>query len=107
MKTCDLVQCKNFPCTDVRHEGYIIPDIELDPAKISIVLISESAPAEKSDFYYAPGSPHFAQTTLQAFQDAGANVTSIQELVEMGVYLTAAVKCAKTGYRILPARWFW
>lgn len=100
MKTCELVRCKNFPCTDVRHERYIVPDVELDPSKISIVLISESAPAEKSDFYYAPGSPHFARTTLLAFQDAGANVASIQELLDMGVYLTAAVKCAKTGYGI-------
>jgi uracil-DNA glycosylase len=103
MKTCSFVECKNFPCADVRHEGYIIPDVELDPAQISIELISESAPAEKSDDYYAPGSPLFAQTTLLAFQDAGAKVTSIQELLDLGVYLTTAIKCAKTGYGIQTA----
>ncbi len=45
----------------------------------------------------------FAQTTLQAFRDAGANVTSVTELLRQGIYLTTAVKCAKTAYGIKTA----
>ena len=44
--------------------------------------------------------PLFQQTTLQAFQDAGAGVSSFQEVLDLGVYLTTAVKCGKTGYGI-------
>ncbi len=100
MRPNQCVGCKAFPCTDVRHDGYQIPDIELDPEKISIVLVSEAAPAAASDGYYAGPGSLFAQTTLQAFGDAGARVTSMQEIIDLGVYLTTAVKCAKTGYAI-------
>ncbi len=37
---------------------------------------------------------------MQAFQDAGADVSSIRDIVKLGVYLTTAVKCGKTGYGI-------
>jgi uracil-DNA glycosylase len=81
----------------------LLPNIDLDPKAISIVLISEAAPAEPEDYYYAPGNPHFQQTTVQAFQAAGAQVNSIQDILDLGVYLTTAVKCGKTGYGIQAA----
>ncbi|MBU0494186.1 MAG: uracil-DNA glycosylase family protein [Chloroflexi bacterium] len=65
-----------------------------------MVLISEAAPADLGNYYYAPGDPLFQQTTVQAFQDAGADVASIQDILGLGVYLTTAVKCGKTGYGI-------
>jgi len=100
MKINDHLKCIHFPCVDVRHECYLIPDIEVNPQQISIVLISEAAPPDPADYYYAPGDPLFARTTVQAFQDTGAEVTSIQDIRAMGVYLTTAVKCGKTGYGI-------
>ncbi len=100
MRTNQCIGCKAFPCTDVRHEGYVVPDIDLDPERISIALISEAAPAAASDYYYAGAEALFQQTTLLAFQDAGENVSSIEEIIGLGVYLTTAVKCAKTAYAI-------
>src|SRR3990170_3581376 len=100
MRISERFGCTHFPCTDVRHERYTLPDIDLDPARVSIILISEAAAAQPGDDYYAPGSPLFAQTTVQAFNDAGAQVTSIQDILDLGVYLTTAVKCGKTGYGI-------
>jgi len=100
MRVTEFVGCKQFPCAGVRHDCYIVPDIDLSPEDISIVLISEAAPADAADYYYAKGDPLFAQTTVQAFNDAGADVSSIQEIAALGVYLTTAVKCAKTGYGI-------
>jgi uracil-DNA glycosylase len=97
------VRCETFPCTDVRHDRYVVPNVRLDPAAISIVLISEAAPGDPADGYYAPGEPLFAQTTVQAFRDAGAEVSSVQDTLALGVYLTTAVKCAKTGYGIHTA----
>ena len=64
------------------------------------MLISEAAPADPGDYYYAKGSPLFLQTTLQAFNDAGAKVSSLRDILALGVYLTTAVKCGKTGYGI-------
>ena len=40
---------------------------------------------------------------MLAFQDAGAPVKSFQDILDLGVYLTSAVKCAKAGYGIKTA----
>jgi uracil-DNA glycosylase len=100
MKINDCVGCTEFPCTDVRHECYLVPHIDVNPKQVSIVLISEAAPPDPDDYYYAGGDPLFAQTTVQAFRDAGAEVASIQDILAMGVYLTTAIKCGKTGFGI-------
>lgn len=100
MRVCDAVNCTQFPCADVNHAGYRVPCVDIDPGKVSIVLISEAAAPDAADDYYAPGSPLFAQTTVQAFRDAEAQVDSIEDILNLGVYLTSAVKCSKTGYTI-------
>jgi uracil-DNA glycosylase len=100
MQVSQCVGCKTFPCVDVNKAVHVIPDVEVKPEDISIILISESAPADPGDYYYAKGAPAFQQTTVQAFNDAGANVAIIQDILDLGVYLTSAVKCGKTGYAI-------
>jgi uracil-DNA glycosylase len=99
----DHVRCVDFPCLDTRRAGYLIPNIDLDPAKVSILLISEAAPENPADTYYAGENALFARTTTLAFQDAGAKVQSMQDILDLGVYLTTAVKCGKTGYGIASA----
>ena len=103
MRMNECVGCKEFPCVDVRRESYIIPDVDVRPDNVDIVMISEAAPASSKDYYYAEGDPLFQQTTVQAFRDAGADVSSIQDILDLGVYLTTAVKCGKTGYGIKAA----
>ena len=100
MRVSECLECKDYPCTDVRHDSFIIPNVDVRPDKIYMVMISEAAPASSEDYYYAEGNPLFQQTTVQAFQDAGAGVSSIQDILDLGVYLTTAVKCGKTGYGI-------
>jgi len=100
MKPSDLVRCQAFPCTDVKHGCYAVPEIDITPDKIRLVVISEVSPEDPADGYYAPGSPLFAQTTLLAFQEAGAAVSSFADILRLGVYLTTAIKCGKTGYGI-------
>jgi hypothetical protein len=103
MRVSEYVGCKGFPCADVKHECYVIPDLDLKPDAISIVMISEAAPANPDDTYYAKGDSLFQQTTVQAFKDAGAHVSSVQDILDLGVYLTTAVKCGKTDYGIKAA----
>ncbi len=100
MRVREHFGCKTFPCIDVRHECYLLPDLDLNPSDISIVLISEAAPADPRDYYYASGDPLFQQTTVQAFNDAGVDVASVEDILGLGVYLTTAVKCGKTGYGV-------
>jgi len=100
MRVSECVGCKEFPCADVRHECYIVPDIDVKPDDIAMLMISEAAPQNPGDYYYAEGDSLFEQTTVQAFNHAGADVSSVQDILDLGVYLTTAVKCGKTGYRI-------
>ena len=100
MRVSQCVGCKECPCADVRHDCYIVPDIEVRPGDISVIMISEAAPQNPGDYYYAEGGSLFEQTTVQAFNDAGADVSSMQDILDLGVYLTTAVKCGKTGYGI-------
>jgi hypothetical protein len=100
MRIDELVACETFPCGDINKDAYLVPQIEINPEAISVVMISESAPGNPSDYYYAQGDPSFQRTTVQAFQDAGIQVSSIQDILNLGVYLTTAVKCGKTGYGI-------
>jgi uracil-DNA glycosylase len=74
--------------------------VNLDATTIRMVLISEAAPESPTEHYYAAGDPLFAQTTALAFKEAGAPVNSVQDILALGVYLTTAVKCGKTGYGI-------
>jgi uracil-DNA glycosylase len=84
----------------VRHESYVVPGVEVQPRKVAIAMVAEAAPADPGDYYYAKGKPLFQETTVQAFRDAGADVSSVGDILNMGVYLTTAVKCGKTGYGI-------
>ncbi len=97
------IGCKTFPCADVNRAGYLVPAIDVDPAHVSVILISEAAPADPAGHYYVAGNPFFGQTTVQAFRDAGTRVSSIRDILDLGVYLTTAVKCAKTAYGIATA----
>ena len=103
MQVSQCVRCKDFPCVDVKYDCYVIPDVDVAPEHVSIVMISEAAPAHRGDYYYAGGDALFEQTTVQAFKDAGAGVSSIEGILDLGVYLTTAVKCGKTGYGIKAA----
>lgn len=100
MHISDYVGCNGLYCSDVNHMGYLMPDIEINPEQISIMLISECTPKNPVDYYYAPGEPLFQKTTVQAFKDAGVEVSSVSDILSRGVYLTTAVKCSKTEYGI-------
>ncbi len=100
MRISDYVQCIDFPCSEARQESYLVPEVDLDPTTIKIILISETAPTEAKDYYYGSCEALFARTTVQAFQEAGAEVTTVQDLLHLGIYLTTAVKCGKYGYSV-------
>ena len=103
MRVCDQVRCDGFPCGDVRHDRHAIPGLDVDPAAVTVVLVSEATASDSADGYEAPGDPLFARTTVEAFRDAGFEVATIDDVRALGVHLTTAVKCAKTAYGVEPA----
>ena len=103
MKISDNIKCSTLPCADVDKNSHVIPPIEIDPPKIKIIMITEAPPNVKADYFYAPGNPFYLQTTLQAFGDAGAYVASMRDILNLGVYITTAIKCGKTQYSVSPS----
>ena len=75
-------------------------NIDIDPLTIRAIMINEVVPSDPSqDFYGAPGADYL-KTTIPLFQRAGAEVKSIQEILQMGIYITNAVKTPKTEYAV-------
>ena len=102
MKINQKIKCTQFPCIDIDKQKYVLPSIEIDERKIRILMITEAPPTDKADYFYAAGSPAYLQTIIQVFRDAGHNVSSMQDILELEVYITTAIKCAKTQYAISP-----
>jgi uracil-DNA glycosylase len=100
MKTSDKIECTSFPCRDIDKNGYVIPSVEVDAEKIRVLMITEAPPNEKADYFYSSGNPFYLQTIVQAFRDAGADVSSMQDILDLGVYITTAIKCGKTEYNV-------
>ncbi len=103
MRIDHFIHCVSYPCTDVRHDAFAVPGVTITAAEISVVLISECAPRDPADSYYAKGKPLFLETTVQAFNDAGLAVKTWKDLLQKGIYLTTAVKCAKASQAIQTA----
>lgn len=103
MRVNRCVHCTAFPCLDVRHDRYAVPHRLFEQTAVKIVMVSEVAAPDARDDYYAEPPGLFAQTTVQAFRDAGADVHSIDDILGLGIYLTTAVKCAKTAPGVATA----
>lgn len=100
VKLNECLACEHKSCADINIGSFVIPYREIDPDKIKVVMISEAPPEDLNEYYYSEGNPFYAQTTIQAFNDAGIAVSSIDDIIAMGVYITTAVKCGKTKYSI-------
>lgn len=98
-----LPVCGGLACPDVEPPIGRIPVADIGSSRIRIVLVSEAQPLDPGESYYASGSPLFARTTVAAFNDAGFAVSTIGDIVGLGVYLTTAVKCAKSRSSIEPS----
>ena len=100
MKVADKIKCTGFSCPDVDKKGFILPLSNIDAGKIKLLMITEAPPPDKVDYFYTPGNPFYLETTLKAFKEAGENVASIQEILDLGVYITTAIKCPKAALNV-------
>lgn len=90
MKVADIVRCETLSCSDVAHDRYAVPAGPPDPDAVTVVMVAEAPPPDPADWL----------TTVDAFRDAGEDVETLDDVQALGVYLTTAVKCGKTGYAV-------
>ena len=80
--------------------GIYLNNIELDPLTMKAILINEVVPSDPLQDFYGTPDADYLKTTIPLLQGAGTEVTSIQDILQMGIYITNAVKTPKTEYAI-------
>lgn len=75
-------------------------DIEIEPLTIKAVMINEVVPSDPLQDFYGQADADYMKTTIPLFQGAGAAVSSIEDILGLGIYITNAVKAPKSQYTI-------
>lgn len=83
-----------------KANGIYLNNIEIDPLTVRAIMINEVVPSDPSQDFYGAADAAYLDTTIPLFQMAGAAVTSIQDILELGIYITNAVKTPKSDYTI-------
>lgn len=83
-----------------RRSSIYLNNIEIDPLMIKAIMINEVVPSDASQDFYGVPDADYLKTTIPLFQGAGAKVNSMQDILQMGIYITNAVKTPKTEYAI-------
>ena len=80
--------------------GIYLNNIDIDPLTIKAIMINEVVPSDPLQDFYGTPDADYLKTTIPLLQGAGTEVTSIQDIFKMGIYITNAVKTPKTEYTI-------
>ena len=75
-------------------------DIDIDPLTIKAIMINEVVPSDPLQDFYGTPDADYLKTTIPLLQGAGTAVSSIQDILQLGIYITNAVKAPKTEYVI-------
>lgn len=77
-------------------EAMQFPDCELDPAKIKVFMINEVVPKNPNDWFYSRSDDsENRRNALGLFESAGVPVNSMHDILDLGIYVTAALKTPK------------
>lgn len=98
----DLNRCIELPCTDVRHAGNVRPELPARRDHIRVIMISAAPPIDATGDAAKYGEPFARGETIAAFRSAGFDVDTIDDIRNLGVYVTTAVKCPKLGFGLKP-----
>jgi uracil-DNA glycosylase len=90
VNVAELIRCESLSCTDVAHDRYTVPAGPANPDEVTVIMVAEAPPPDPADWL----------TTAEAFRDAGEQVETLDDVLGLGVYLTTALKCGKTGYAV-------
>ena len=73
-------------------------DVNIESEKIRAIMINEVVPVDSDDDFYVKPDSAYMSTTIPLFRKAGIEVKSIQDILNLGIYITNAVKTPKSEY---------
>lgn len=80
-------------------KNFSIPRI-IKPLQVGIIMICEAMPEKMNDYFYSSKSSLYVVNTVDAFNNAGIKVKTIEDITKKGVYLTVAVKSSRKGLTV-------
>lgn len=80
---------------DINYKDMFFNDVEVIPEKIYAIMINEVVPEKEKDDFYNNLNSQYLLDTILLFKKAGINVNSINEILNLGIYITNAVKIPK------------
>ena len=80
--------------------GIYLNNIDIPPLTIKAIMINEVVSSDPLQDFYGLPDADYLKTTIPLLQGAGTAVTSIQDILQMGIYITNAVKTPKADYAI-------
>ena len=80
--------------------GIYLNNIDISPLTIKAIMINEVVPSDPLQDFYGLPDADYLKTTIPLLQGAGTAVTSMQDILQLGIYITNAVKIPKTDYTI-------
>jgi len=90
---------------NISNEKVQLPCISLATEKIKVIMINEVPPENPDDYFYSKTDiPDYMKTTLSLFQNAAVDVNSIEDILDLGIYITTAVKTPKSQYTVDTAK---
>lgn len=75
-------------------------NVEVNPKEVQAIMINEVVPADPKQDFYGADDAAYLETTIPLFQKAGIHVNSISDILNLGVYITNAIKVPKTEYTV-------
>lgn len=84
----------------IGNNNFYFNDIEVSPEKIKAILINEVVPQSPNDDFYGNQDAEYLSTAIPLFKAAGIDVDSMDEILDLGIYVTNAVKTPKLNYTI-------
>lgn len=75
-------------------------DVIVEPKTIQAIMINEVVPIDSDDDFYGKSDSAYMSTTIPLFQKAGIEVNSIHDILNLGIYITNAVKTPKFEYAV-------
>lgn len=85
---------------DEKSSAFYFNNVEVIPENIKAILINEVVPIDEKDDFYGDVNAAYLSTTLPLFKQAGIDVNSTKEILDLGIYITNAVKKPKNEYTI-------
>lgn len=70
-------------------------DVIVEPETIQAIMINEVVPIDSDDDFYGKLDSAYMSTTIPMFQKAGIDVNCIHDILNLGIYITNAVKTPK------------